>query len=334
MFINAIQKAQPLFKDFSKVDSNDEAKKLALANPIFSWHTKYLIYRRKKMVIFTHDASTLTVILSDINAKNRKHLEEKFQAQLSEIWQNIGITKDSFDKYIKAAGDWKIGPTISRSQIGHLTDVGSILELYLNDRETDPVWLSNKLSQLPRGLDPGKYVAGGEISQIMRSDNFKWQKPVISKAKEIDMSELQRIHDELLQLNVQIKNDLFTTDLDEVDHRIKKFQKLNNELIASFIDSIQDDYSEKMLKSYQKSLELYLNEYLAHRYITVFNREAAAVGEMYLHGSSISEVKRIQRSMSKLYKFLLDTKLVDANFAKEMKRAMKEEVEVIEMNMW
>lgn len=47
MFINVVQKAQSLFKDYPM----KEDKQTALANPVFSWHVKYLTYNRKKVVI-------------------------------------------------------------------------------------------------------------------------------------------------------------------------------------------------------------------------------------------------------------------------------------------
>lgn len=79
MFLNVVQKVQSLFKDYPmKAD-----KQNALANPIFSWHMKYLNYKRKKIVIFTHDASTLTVVLFDVNAKNRSQMQARFEERLA-----------------------------------------------------------------------------------------------------------------------------------------------------------------------------------------------------------------------------------------------------------
>jgi len=334
MFINVVQKAQPLFKDFPEVSSKEDAKQQALANPIFSWHVKYVNYKRKKVVIFTNDATTLTIVLYDINAKNRAEMEEKFKEQLAIVWQEMDMTKISFEAYCQAAGKWQVGPTISRSQIGRLTDMGLILGLYLDDGMIDQSFVSLKLSQSVRTLGKDNYTGPWDIPDIMQPDNLKWHESKTLVKETIDVSYLQQICDELKQIRDHSEEYIFTTDLDKVDKQVKKISKLNSELIDSFINDVKDDYSEKMVKSYHKALSLYLNEFLSYRFITLFDIEASSVGELYLHGSSMTEVKRVQRSMSKFYKFLADNKLIDADFTKAMKREMKNNIEAVEFNMW
>ncbi|HCD08671.1 MAG TPA: hypothetical protein DEQ50_10540 [Lactobacillus sp.] len=93
-------------------------------------------------------------------------------------------------------------------------------------------------------------------------------------------------------------------DLDKTDQDVRDMAKMNDKLIDIFIEDIKDDYSEKTIKSYRKALTLYLNEFLAYRLISIFNLEASSVGELYMHGSSLTETKRVQRSMAKLYTYL------------------------------
>jgi len=335
MFINVVQKAKPLFRDFSEVTSIDEAKQQALANPIFSWHAKYLNYKHKKIVIFTNDASTLVVVLYDINANNRSQMEARFQAQLAEVWQSLGMTKASYDEYCKDAKEWQIGPTVNRNQIARLNDVGLTLGFLLdNGGIIDQSFLSKRLTGTVRSLGDKKYITDAEIPEVMQSKNFKWNLAKASVKKTVDVSHLQQICDDLKQVSSQSKDYIFTTDLKKVEQQVAKIRKLNSELISSFTDDVKDQYSEKMVKSYHQALLLYLNEYLSNQFITAFDREASAVGELYLHGSSMTEVKRVQRSMGKFYKFLLDNKLIDADFVKVMKREMKNDVEIVELNMW
>lgn len=86
---------------------------MALSNPIFSWHVKYLTYRRKKVVFFTHDASTLTVVLFDVNAKNRSQIKERFEERLSELWKKFGLSQENLEEYLKQAGEWRVGSTLN-----------------------------------------------------------------------------------------------------------------------------------------------------------------------------------------------------------------------------
>jgi len=332
MFINVVQKAKPLFKDFSEVSSIDEAKQLALANPIFSWHVKYLSYKRKKTVIFTNDATTLTVVLHDINASNRSELEERFLKQLADVWKNVGMTETDFDKYCKAAKSWEIGPTINRGQLGRLNEVGSMVELYLEDRITDQSLLSNKATGILRKLTGKEYTFESDIPKIMQKTGFECKPARVLEIKKVDVQRLQEVKDELNELSTQSFDDLSIDDqVDKMDSAVKKMIKLNNEMINSFMESIQDDYSEKTLKSYRNTLTFYLNEYLSYHLTNVFQREASSVGELYLHGSSMTEVKRVQRSKGKFYKFLADNKLVDVDYAKDIKQEMKDDIEMVEM---
>lgn len=335
MFINVVQKAKPLFRDFPEVTSIDKAKQQALANPIFSWHAKYLSHKHKKIVIFTNDATCLTIVLADINVSNRSQMEEKFQKQLADTWQALGMTKNSYEEYFKTAKKWQIGPANNRSQVARLNDVGKTLGYFLdNGGMVDQAFLSERLSKVVRSLGDKKYITDAEIPEVMQSENFKWNVAKVSVKKSVDMSHLKQICDDLKQVSSQAENYTFTTDLEKVEHQVEKIQKLNSELISSFVDDVKDQYSEKMVKSYRQALLLYLNEYLSNQFITAFDREASSVGELYLHGSSMTEVKRVQRSMAKFYKFLLDNKLIDADFVKIMKREMKNDVEIVELDMW
>lgn len=78
MSINVVQKGQPLFRDYPAVTDTATAKPLALANPLFSWHVTYFTHQRKKVVVFTHDQSALSVVLYNVNAQNRARMATSF----------------------------------------------------------------------------------------------------------------------------------------------------------------------------------------------------------------------------------------------------------------
>ena len=325
MFINVVQKAQSLFKDYPM----KEDKQTALANPVFSWHVKYLTYKRKKVVIFTHDASTLTVVLFDVNAKNRSQMKARFEERLADVCQNMGISQATLNEYLKAAGDWQIGPTVSRSQIGHLNEVSMIVELYLDDHETDEALLSNDLSNSVRTLGSGNYVHYSSVPEALVANNLVWHKAEVS-SKEVDVAHLQEVCKKLKEVAVMAEDYSSTNDYAKIDRQIAKIGKWNDELIVSFSGYIKDDYSEKTVKSYQKTLTFYLNEYLAYHFNSIFDYDASTVGDLYLHGSSMTETKRVQRSMNKFYQFLAQEKLIDNDFVKEMKELMKSSIESVE----
>lgn len=326
MFINVVQKAQTLFKDFE----TREDKRLSLANPIFSWHVKYLTYRRKKVVLFAHDASTLTIVLFDINAKNRSQIKDRFEERLVEVCRENKVPQFCIDEYLKTAGDWQVEPTLNRSKLGSLNEVSMMLEMYLDDNVIDESFLSNKLSDFLRNLGSKNYTFASDIADIMQSKNFIWHEAKKVSYKKIDTSHLQDISEELKKLAITDEDYSYTTDLSKIDRKIKRFGELNNELIDSFIENVKEDYSEKTLKSYRSTLIFYLNECLAYHFMTAFQLEAASIGDLYLHGSSMTEVKRVQRSMGKFYQFLAQAGLVDADFAKKMKQSMRSDIESID----
>lgn len=326
MFLNVVQKAQTLFKDYpSKTD-----KAHALANPIFSWHVKYLTYHRKKIMIFTHDASTLTVVLFDVNAKNRSEMKARFEKRLAELYQNFGMSQADLDSYLQVAGDWQIGPTVNRSQLARLNEIGVVLQVYLDQYQTDDLFLSIRLSNFVRNLAPNVSTTGPEIPNIMQAKNFQWHEPKVVTSKKIDVAHLGKVCEELKKIAVMADDYSFTDDYTKLDRQIAKIGKLNDELIASFIAHIQDDYSEKTIKSYKKTLTFYMNEYLAYHFESIFDDEASDVGDLYLHGSSMTETKRVQKCLNKFYQFLAQAKLIDDEFVKEMKESMKNSIEIVE----
>jgi len=329
MFINAVQKAQSLFKDYSQVESYPEAKQMALANPIFSWHVKYLIHRRKKVVIFTNDASTLTVILYDINAKNRSELKEKFQQQLALVWESLGLSQDNLDEYLQVAGDWQISKTVNRSQRGRLDNVSSVVEIYLDDNFTDDLEISKKMSVYLRGTGSGDYLSKRDVAPTLKKENLKWHQTDMPETVETDTAHLKDIRDQLADIVKSVDGNDYD-DPDKLDRKVMAIGKLNDELIDAFITNVHDSYSEKTLKEYQKSLKFYLNEYLAFYFITVFNDEASGISKLYRHGVSMTETKRTKRSLSRFYKFLADEKIIDVKFSKQMKSELLSEMELVQ----
>ena len=71
MFINVEKKAQKLFNTYQQATSKEHMA-MVLANPLFSWHATYYTAKRKKNLIFLNDATTMAIVLFDVNAKNKQ----------------------------------------------------------------------------------------------------------------------------------------------------------------------------------------------------------------------------------------------------------------------
>ncbi|HIY94016.1 DUF6933 domain-containing protein [Companilactobacillus sp. HBUAS56275] len=327
MFINVVQKSKLLFKDFPSVDSNEDSKNQAAANPIFSWHVKHIVHKRKKIVIFTNDASTLTIVLYDVNAQNCVLMEQRFQEQLAKLWQSLGMTEKNLNQYLEVAKSWQIGPTVNRNQLGRLNEVSQIIELYVSDGEKNEAFLSQKMTNMLRDSGSSKKATfANDIPQIMEFNNFVWKKAE-SQTTEIDVEKLRKICNDLKQQEESFRDDLSLEDFDKI---VQQMTELNDELINIFVEDVKNEYSEKTIKSYKSSLKFYLNEYLAFRMISIFNREASSVDGLYMYGSSRTRTKLVQRSMAKLYTFLSKYKMVDVAFAKSMKSDMRDSIELLD----
>ncbi|WP_323064848.1 DUF6933 domain-containing protein [Limosilactobacillus reuteri] len=121
MFINVEKKAQKLFNTYQQAMS-EETVAGALANPLFSWHATYYTAKRKKNMIFLNDATTMAIVLFDVNAKNKQTIKERFEKQLAIIWQELGLSAESLTDYLATGGDWQINKTIHPLQVKTITD--------------------------------------------------------------------------------------------------------------------------------------------------------------------------------------------------------------------
>lgn len=330
MLINVVQKAQGLFQDFPYTVKPDETKQLALANPLFSWHATYVNNRRKKAVVLTHDASTLVVVLSDVNAQNRAQLEERFWQRLAELWSAFGLTPTDLAAYRKVAKPWEIGKTASRSQLGRLNEITQVLPNFWTGPQADDAEISRRLSDFMRGTP--KPLFGSDIAGIMAPANLVWR-PVPEKKAPAATVDLRLIWRQLQVLDQQQGALWESEDAKRLDQAAAKIRRLNQPLIAAFIASISDDYTAKTVDRYLKDLRFYLNEYLSYHLLTVVNEDAANIGEPLLHGTSLSQTKRLRSTMGKFYKFLAQQQLIDQATVTAAKDDMTASLESAEMGM-
>lgn len=245
------------------------------------------------------------------------------------------MTRKNFEEYLQTAGDWEIDPTVSRSQSGRLNEVSRFVQYAIDNGVFDSKTLSRKATELLRDSGTKRSSFDTDIPKIMDESNFVWHEPV-STTVEIDFNHLQEVNQKLTDLEkspLPDDDDELTDEyFKKLDQRNADFQKLNNELIKDFLKSSESQYSSKTVKNYKNMLELYLNEFLAYRSISCFNPESSSIGELFIHGSTITEVKNVQKAMGKFYQFFNEANLLDLEFVKQMKNDMKLDVQC--MTTW
>lgn len=323
MLINVVQKAQGLFQDFPAVADSATAKQLALANPLFSWHATYTTRQHKKIVLLVNDACMLTVVLTDVNAKNRQQLATRFWAQLEEIWQYNNLPPADFDLYRRVAKPWETNRTVTRSRVGRMNDTGAMLTSLLEDGPArDEAELAIRLTQGMRKDDAGHYHTGRDLAADLAAANMQWHPVVAVPAPPKESVEFGPAVAQLQALQ-KICDDLsVTADLEELDKLTAQIQAANTTLLENFDQALTGEVSAKTKTSYLRELTFYLNEFLAYRYVTILDDDAAGVDELLLHGVSVTEAKRIRTALRRLYRLLAQQNLVTEDFASTAREIM------------
>lgn len=320
MYINVAGKAQPLFNKFNQVDSNAHAKEKALANPLFSWHVSYFVYKRQKNVVFLNDASTFAVTVYDINAKNKSELQARFEENLAVVWKNLGLSEKLLKQYLQVAGPWQVNKSINRSAVGSVAllcrEVGESLITHL-DEQMMSIEMTKRMRRLGR-----KYIHTNETIEVFKTAvPFKWQ-PVAAPEKEVDRKDLREI---IRRLRKDAQTNLDELTPDQFDNLIRGVQQTNDKLIATFIDAERTSHSAKTIRQYKNSLSFYLNQWLAYHFQTILDIESTAIADLLYHGSTENEVKLIRQAMKKLLKFLYDNKVVTAEWYTDRKTLLNQE---------
>lgn len=323
MLINVVQKAQGLFQDFPAVADSATAKQLALANSLFSWHATYTTRQHKKIVLLVNDACMLTVVLTDVNAKNRQQLATRFWAQLEEIWQYNNLPPADFDLYRRVAKPWETNRTVTRSRVGRMNDTGAMLTSLLEDGPArDEAELAIRLTQGMRKDDAGHYHTGRDLAADLAAANMQWHPVVAVPAPPKESVEFGPAVAQLQALQKTCDDLSVTADLEELDKLTAQIQAANTTLLENFDQALTGEVSAKTKTSYLRELTFYLNEFLAYRYVTILDDDAAGVDELLLHGVSVTEAKRIRTALRRLYRLLAQQNLVTEDFASTAREIM------------
>lgn len=304
MFINVEKKAQKLFNTYQQAMS-EEAVAGALANPLFSWHATCYTAKRKKNMIFLNDATTMAIVLFDVNAKNKQTIKERFEKQLAIIWQELGLSAESLADYLAIGGDWQISKTI------HPLQIKTITKFYKNVIKPQAKTIVSEID-LAKALvkkvqQKGRiYVGEDETVKII-----EMAQPFNIKHVNFEELYLKEITNKLRRLS-QLDGEDLTAD--EVDNVIQQIQDANNQLLDLFLVDAKSNYSAKTVRRYRDNLRFYLNEWAAYRLSTIFNIYVhSSVDELEFHGVDKTERTNIKASLKKLAKYLKDKNIISDN---------------------
>lgn len=304
MFINVEKKAQKLFNTYQQAMS-EEAVAGALANPLFSWHATYYTAKRKKNMIFLNDATTMAIVLFDVNAKNKQTIKERFEKQLAIIWQELGLSAESLADYLAIGGDWQISKMI------HPLQIKTITKFYKNVIKPQAKTIVSEID-LAKALvkkvqQKGRiYVGKDETVKII-----EMAQPFNIKHVNFEELYLKEITNKLRRLS-QLDGEDLTAD--EVDNVIQQIQDENNQLLDLFLVDAKSNYSAKTVRRYRDNLRFYLNEWAAYRLSTIFNIYVhSSVDELEFHGVDKTERTNIKASLKKLAKYLKDKNIISDN---------------------
>lgn len=319
MYMNVAGKAQNLFSAFNQT-KNNQAKADALANPLFSWHVNYFTAKRQKNVVFLNDASTLAVVVYNVNEKNKGKLQVRFEENLAAVWQEIGLPEDLLKRYLQAGGSWQVNKSISRSAIASTAllcrEVGEELI-----GQVDAPTMGLEMTKRLRRVNQKPLFLDDTVRLFIAAAPFKWQQAT-NDGVVIDRRALREII-RRLRKNGQADPDEHTPS--EFEEIIKDIQRTNDELIAMFIENERDKHSPKTVDHYQDSLTFYLNHWLAFHFQTILSVESTAIADLLYHGSSANEVVQVRRAMKELLKFLADNGAVTSEWYKERKMLLNQE---------
>lgn len=148
MWLNVTQKSRDLFRDYPTVRSSSIARQGAIAKPLLSWHATVQQVGRQRIVLLSHDASALCVVLPPSQGAGR--LETRFWAQLALQWTHYHLPAEGLSAYRRTVGDWQINQPVNQRQVRRLNEQALYVTFLIKDQGiTDPLALSLLAAQTP-----------------------------------------------------------------------------------------------------------------------------------------------------------------------------------------
>lgn len=241
------------------------------------------------------------ITLPNVTRLSYYNLQPLFEKQLASQLAEMGIRKRRVDHYLQQGGQWQINEAIRRKQVIRFTRnivamkkmKGELppemaVEVIRQSVSYDADKTRNYFKKLPAWQEPKKHDNIIPIDPIQLYNIFR-QICYISKYREKSLANAgSRIGDQF-----------------------RRLQRLNCAMITAFIEANRGELSDDSLSQYQESLDLYFNEFLAGRYLTVLQNEALDLEEPLSHGYSFDEMLQTKTAMQEFYQFLFDQDLIN-----------------------
>lgn len=146
MNIISTKKAVTLFSFFDESQNEISADERSF----YSWHANYFNMNRKKILVLVNGLSNSPIVLADINAKNKKHLEEYIKQGIEEVFSYSEVSPVQIKKYFLMGGKIELSLNYNRSMIGVTNNMIQLIKLDPEDIDLSMVlqpeimkWLAN-----------------------------------------------------------------------------------------------------------------------------------------------------------------------------------------------
>jgi hypothetical protein len=236
MIINPTRKSSQLFSNVAPANNAEDAELYCKLNAFYSWHANSFICDRKECLILVNDWSGLPVMIVDINAESKKHLDKLIVDGIAISMQIAGAKQSDIERYFQIAGVPEIYKAHNRRMITvvngvdeHSAWVSQSCPIHLDehfqprlirrlmkfsidrnkefidpDEETieslaDPRWRSIKtdeLENLPTPLGTIPGLSSHTITDLRRL-NIKYVEDLVGRDAEAMVEQLQVIYNNM-----------------------------------------------------------------------------------------------------------------------------------------
>ncbi|MGG5369513.1 DUF6933 domain-containing protein [Enterococcus sp. AZ196] len=170
MNIIPTKKVLPLFSSFTNSDiqiSSDE-------HSFYSWHANYFTLNRKKILVLVNDLSFSSIVLADINAKNKKELITYIKMGIEEVFSYSDVPTVQIKKYFLKAGRIELSSNDNRALVTIANNIIQRIKCCSEDIDFSTI------------LQP-------EIMKVLANVPFKSQSPNFSFSTEVVKRELNKL---------------------------------------------------------------------------------------------------------------------------------------------
>lgn len=337
MLINPTKKAQSLFSELSSVTDQDIAVAFAETNPFFSWHAHYFLINRKKILFLVNDLTCSSIIIADVNAKNRKQLPDFIREGIRFIFELSDIPTKQIDTYLQLSEPIEIHAAHNRSRISLLNRFISEILPYEIDlsthlqKELMVSFAENSVSTLE------DYVSLNAVKKAFNHPLYlkEVKKPLEKKTIPV----IQKNWQNFAHWEKYASHEGWFEDYEKVAEEI---QENNQIVLADFANYLENNLnlSSKTIRKHLTNMDFFLNIFLLyygiHTPLTDFSDTEEFIGDFFTRKAlwaSESQVKQLGSSMKKFYTFLEKTEDITKKQLVDVKKQINEGVFLGLMNV-